>query len=160
MILVSICFGQIWGFWNSSPKHKNDFIIDVYSSLSFQAMKNIGTQTTLNSKDFHYIDAKPPETFLKISSFFDPQKKESHTDLSYVDLCTDFSCPLDVRSSHWTQIACCFRAVGCIFGELLNNSPLFPGENDIEQLCCVLRVLGTPNQKVWPVSFFYTSVHL
>ncbi|MBN3319401.1 CDK20 kinase, partial [Atractosteus spatula] len=41
-------------------------------------------------------------------------------------------------------------AVGCIFGELLNNSPLFPGENDIEQLCCVLRVLGTPNKKVWP----------
>ncbi|XP_041093081.1 cyclin-dependent kinase 20 isoform X2 [Polyodon spathula] len=42
------------------------------------------------------------------------------------------------------------RAVGCIFGELLNNSPLFPGENDIEQLCCVLRVLGTPNEKIWP----------
>ncbi|XP_029574186.1 cyclin-dependent kinase 20 [Salmo trutta] len=41
-------------------------------------------------------------------------------------------------------------AVGCIFGELLNNSPLFPGENDIEQLCCVLRVLGTPNQHIWP----------
>ncbi|KPP74303.1 hypothetical protein Z043_106543, partial [Scleropages formosus] len=41
-------------------------------------------------------------------------------------------------------------AVGCIFGELINNSPLFPGENDIEQLCCVLRVLGTPNQQVWP----------
>ncbi|XP_043390339.1 cyclin-dependent kinase 20 isoform X3 [Chelonia mydas] len=41
-------------------------------------------------------------------------------------------------------------AVGCIFAELLNNSPLFPGENDIEQLCCVLRVLGTPSQRVWP----------
>ncbi|XP_061186533.1 cyclin-dependent kinase 20-like [Saccostrea echinata] len=41
-------------------------------------------------------------------------------------------------------------AVGCIFGELLNNSPLFPGENDIEQLCQVLRVLGTPNEKIWP----------
>ena len=25
-------------------------------------------------------------------------------------------------------------AVGCIFGELINNSPLFPGENDIDQL--------------------------
>ena len=44
------------------------------------------------------------------------------------------------------------RAVGCIFGELVNNSPLFPGENDIEQLCCVLRVLGTPNEEIWPVS--------
>ncbi|XP_034027740.1 cyclin-dependent kinase 20 isoform X1 [Thalassophryne amazonica] len=41
-------------------------------------------------------------------------------------------------------------AVGCIFGELLNSSPLFPGENDIEQLCCVLRVLGTPTQDMWP----------
>ena len=41
-------------------------------------------------------------------------------------------------------------AVGCIFGELLNNSPLFPGENDIEQLCCVLRVLGTPTEETWP----------
>lgn len=41
-------------------------------------------------------------------------------------------------------------AVGCILGELLNGSPLFPGENDIEQLCCVLRVLGTPNPQIWP----------
>ncbi|XP_078394094.1 cyclin-dependent kinase 20 [Cetorhinus maximus] len=49
-------------------------------------------------------------------------------------------------------------AVGCIFGELLNNSPLFPGENDIEQLCCVLRVLGTPNQRTWPVSHSLTPL--
>jgi len=62
-----------------------------------------------------------------------------------------------------------YRAVGCIFGELLNNSPLFPvsftvstrmvysivqGESDIEQLYCVLRVLGTPNETVWPVMLF------
>uniref|UniRef100_A0A8C3WG24 Cyclin-dependent kinase 20 n=1 Tax=Catagonus wagneri TaxID=51154 RepID=A0A8C3WG24_9CETA len=40
-------------------------------------------------------------------------------------------------------------AVGCILGELLNGSPLFPGENDIEQLCCVLRILGTPSPQVW-----------
>uniref|UniRef100_A0A2I3GJV3 Cyclin-dependent kinase 20 n=1 Tax=Nomascus leucogenys TaxID=61853 RepID=A0A2I3GJV3_NOMLE len=42
------------------------------------------------------------------------------------------------------------RAVGCIMGELLNGSPLFPGENDIEQLCYVHRILGTPNPQVWP----------
>uniref|UniRef100_A0A0B6ZPS9 Cyclin-dependent kinase 20 n=1 Tax=Arion vulgaris TaxID=1028688 RepID=A0A0B6ZPS9_9EUPU len=41
-------------------------------------------------------------------------------------------------------------AVGCIFGELLNNSPIFPGETDIEQLCLVVKVLGTPNEKTWP----------
>ncbi|VDO13215.1 unnamed protein product [Rodentolepis nana] len=41
-------------------------------------------------------------------------------------------------------------AVGCIFGELINNSPIFPGENDIEQLWFVIRVLGTPTEKNWP----------
>lgn len=46
---------------------------------------------------------------------------------------------------------CLCRAVGCILGELLNGSPLFPGENDIDQLCCVIRILGTPSPQVWPV---------
>ena len=41
-------------------------------------------------------------------------------------------------------------AVGCIFGELLNNCPLFPGENDIDQLGLVIRHLGTPTEQVWP----------
>ncbi|KAI9360011.1 kinase-like domain-containing protein [Zopfochytrium polystomum] len=41
-------------------------------------------------------------------------------------------------------------AVGCIFGELLNHSPLFPGQNDIDQLYCVQSVLGTPTPCTWP----------
>lgn len=41
-------------------------------------------------------------------------------------------------------------AIGCILGELINLSPLFPGENDIDQLCVVLRVLGTPTEAIWP----------
>jgi len=41
-------------------------------------------------------------------------------------------------------------AVGCIFAELINMSPLFPGENDIDQLYRVHRALGTPDEKSWP----------
>lgn len=41
-------------------------------------------------------------------------------------------------------------AVGCIFGELLNKSPLFAGDTDIEQLSLVIRALGTPNEQNWP----------
>ncbi|XP_068208014.1 cyclin-dependent kinase 20-like [Palaemon carinicauda] len=41
-------------------------------------------------------------------------------------------------------------SVGCIFGEMLNNSPVFPGESDIDQLCVVLQILGTPNELTWP----------
>ncbi|KAJ8673418.1 hypothetical protein QAD02_004680 [Eretmocerus hayati] len=41
-------------------------------------------------------------------------------------------------------------AVGCIFGEMLNNSPLFPGDSDIEQLAIVLNHLGSPTAESWP----------
>ncbi|XP_054016859.1 cyclin-dependent kinase 20-like isoform X1 [Hylaeus anthracinus] len=46
-------------------------------------------------------------------------------------------------------------SVGCIFGELLNKSPLFPllflqGETDIEQLAIVLKYLGSPTSETWP----------
>ena len=41
-------------------------------------------------------------------------------------------------------------AVGCVLAELLNNCPLFPGENDIDQLGLVIRHLGTPTEEVWP----------
>ncbi|KAF7258023.1 hypothetical protein EG68_05956 [Paragonimus skrjabini miyazakii] len=40
-------------------------------------------------------------------------------------------------------------AIGCIFGELFNNSPIFPGENDIEQLWFVIRIMGTPKEDSW-----------
>lgn len=42
-------------------------------------------------------------------------------------------------------------AVGCVMGEMINNSPLFPGENDIDQLAVVLQALGTPTLESWPV---------
>lgn len=41
-------------------------------------------------------------------------------------------------------------SVGCIFGEMINRSPIFPGENDIDQLGIVIRALGTPNEAIWP----------
>jgi cell cycle related kinase len=41
-------------------------------------------------------------------------------------------------------------AIGCIFGEMINRSPIFPGQNDIDQLYQVQCVLGSPNSVVWP----------
>ena len=33
---------------------------------------------------------------------------------------------------------------GCILAELYSGYPLFPGENETEQLACMMEVLGTP----------------
>ncbi|KAG0454373.1 hypothetical protein HPP92_025677 [Vanilla planifolia] len=49
-----------------------------------------------------------------------------------------YSTPVDVWS------------VGCIFAEMVNQRPLFPGDSEIDELFKIFRVLGTPNEETWP----------
>lgn len=51
---------------------------------------------------------------------------------------TDYSWPVDIWS------------VGCIMAEMLTGRPLFPGKSEIDQLDKIFRVLGMPNDRVWP----------
>ena len=76
------------------------------------------------------------------------------------------------RPHHLTGVACCqawrrapeillgqdtyteavdMWAVGCIFGELLKNEPLFPAKSEVETLEHMTRLLGRPNEGIWPV---------
>uniref|UniRef100_A0A0E0J4T7 Protein kinase domain-containing protein n=3 Tax=Oryza TaxID=4527 RepID=A0A0E0J4T7_ORYNI len=41
-------------------------------------------------------------------------------------------------------------SVGCIFAEMVNQKPLFPGDSEIDELFKIFRVLGTPNEQSWP----------
>ncbi|CAI9093253.1 OLC1v1028717C3 [Oldenlandia corymbosa var. corymbosa] len=41
-------------------------------------------------------------------------------------------------------------SLGCIMAELLAKKPLFNGQNEIDQLVKIYKVLGTPNEKIWP----------
>lgn len=42
-------------------------------------------------------------------------------------------------------------SVGCVFGELLaNDGSFFPASSDIEQLCNIFEVTGTPSVEEWP----------
>ena len=43
-----------------------------------------------------------------------------------------YSTPVDVWS------------IGCIFAEMLNHKPLFPGDSEIDQLYKIFQVMGTP----------------
>ncbi|KAJ6818915.1 cell division control protein 2-like protein A [Iris pallida] len=49
-----------------------------------------------------------------------------------------YSTPVDIWS------------VGCIFAEMVNQRPLFPGDSEIDELFKIFRVLGTPNEDSWP----------
>lgn len=45
-------------------------------------------------------------------------------------------------------------AIGCIFGELLQRAPLFPGDADLDQLSKITEVLGTPTTEYWQVRVY------
>jgi cyclin-dependent kinase-like len=40
-------------------------------------------------------------------------------------------------------------ALGCIFGELIDGMPMFPGDNELDQLFLIQKCLGplTPDHK-------------
>ncbi|KAF5302706.1 hypothetical protein FQR65_LT08448 [Abscondita terminalis] len=41
-------------------------------------------------------------------------------------------------------------SIGCILAEMINKKPLFPGDSEIDQLYKIFKVLGTPDEKIWP----------
>ncbi|KAI8579488.1 hypothetical protein K450DRAFT_242350 [Umbelopsis ramanniana AG] len=41
-------------------------------------------------------------------------------------------------------------SIGCIFAELVRKEPLLPGRSEIEQLDKIFKLLGMPNDKIWP----------
>jgi len=49
-----------------------------------------------------------------------------------------YSTPVDIWS------------VGCIFAEMANGRPLFPGSSEKDQLHRIFKVLGSPNKLAWP----------
>ncbi|WOL13952.1 cyclin-dependent kinase B2-1-like [Canna indica] len=51
---------------------------------------------------------------------------------------THYSTPVDMWS------------VGCIFAELVTTQALFPGDSELQQLLHIFRLLGTPNEEIWP----------
>jgi serine/threonine protein kinase len=41
-------------------------------------------------------------------------------------------------------------SVGCIFAEMSNMKPLFPGQKEEDELIKIFKVVGTPTNESWP----------
>ncbi len=41
-------------------------------------------------------------------------------------------------------------SIGCIFAEMTMLRPLFPGDSEIDELLGIFRLLGTPDEDLWP----------
>ncbi|XP_036920522.1 dual specificity tyrosine-phosphorylation-regulated kinase 4 [Sturnira hondurensis] len=58
----------------------------------------------------------------------------------------------EVILGHPYNMAIDMWSLGCILAELYMGYPLFPGENEVEQLACIMEVLGLP-----PTRFIQTA---
>nr|XP_012638587.1 dual specificity tyrosine-phosphorylation-regulated kinase 4 isoform X2 [Microcebus murinus] len=58
----------------------------------------------------------------------------------------------EVILGHPYDMAIDMWSLGCIMAELYMGYPLFPGENEVEQLACIMEVLGLP-----PADFIQTA---
>lgn len=43
--------------------------------------------------------------------------------------------------------------MGCIMAELYTLTPLFPGNNEVDQMNKIIKVLGTPSKSDWPEGY-------
>ncbi|KAK9477414.1 kinase-like domain-containing protein [Lipomyces japonicus] len=41
-------------------------------------------------------------------------------------------------------------SIGCIFAEMVTRKPLFPGDSEIDEIFKIFRLMGTPDEDVWP----------
>ncbi|RZF41774.1 hypothetical protein LSTR_LSTR012291 [Laodelphax striatellus] len=41
-------------------------------------------------------------------------------------------------------------SLACIFAEMSNRKPLFPGDSEIDQIFRIFRTMGTPDESIWP----------
>ncbi|KAG8890931.1 hypothetical protein FRB98_002951 [Tulasnella sp. 332] len=41
-------------------------------------------------------------------------------------------------------------SVGCVFGELILNEPLFQAKNELDMVSMIFKLLGSPTEDVWP----------
>ncbi|KAF9414755.1 Cyclin-dependent kinase catalytic subunit [Podila epigama] len=41
-------------------------------------------------------------------------------------------------------------SAGCVFAELINGAPFFPGSSELTELYLIFQILGTPTEITWP----------
>ncbi|KAF5207820.1 Cyclin-dependent kinase [Thalictrum thalictroides] len=61
-----------------------------------------------------------------------------------------YRAPEILLGSHHYSTSVDVWSVGCIFSEMVNQRPLFPGDSEIDELFKIFRIMGTPNEETWP----------
>ena len=131
-----------------SPKGLSTKLI---RSLIYQMCKAV---SYLHKNNMIHRDVKPENLLidenlnLKLCDFGFARKINLNNNNDNVDNMTDYVATRWYRSPELLLTggmygpAVDYWAIGCIMGELADGNPMFPGDNEVDQLDCILKILG------------------
>ncbi|KAL4488782.1 hypothetical protein ABPG72_016435 [Tetrahymena utriculariae] len=93
------------------------------------------------------VNDKDDDKRLKICDFGSAKQLiSSEANISYI--CSRYyrAPELIFKSQHYTN-AIDIWSMGCVIAEMVLGEPLFPGENSLDQLVEIIRILGTPTRQ-------------
>ena len=89
---------------------------------------------------------------VKIADFGTAKKIPTKEDLTITEyVCTRwYRAPECVLRADYYNETSDIWAIGCIMAELYKLGPIFPGENEFDQINQIFKILGTPTKSRWP----------
>ena len=144
-----------------SPEGLNPKLI---RSLTFQMCKAVHY---LHTKNIIHRDVKPENLLidenmqLKLCDFGFARKICLNEENNNIGAMTDYVATRWYRSPelllsngiYGPEVD--YWAIGCIMGELADGNPMFPGENEVDQLDCIIKVLGNLPEDL--INMFYSN---
>ena len=114
----------------------------------------------LNDYDFNNINDNNNQLKIKIADFGTAKEIPLRNNMPMTDyVCTRwYRAPECVLRTDFYDEKIDVWAIGCIMAELYILGPIFPGENEFDQLHQILRILGTPTRGKWPWGYYQTEL--
>ena len=124
---------------------------ELIRSFVFQMCKAV---SYLHKNNMIHRDVKPENLLidenlnLKLCDFGFARKIKLNKQNNNVDTMTDYVATRWYRSPELLLSGGIYGpevdywAIGCIMGELADGNPMFPGENEVDQLDCIIKILG------------------
>ena len=144
-----------------SPKGLSPKLI---RSLVFQMCKSVAY---LHKNNMIHRDVKPENLLidenlnLKLCDFGFARKVKLNKQNNNIDTMTDYVATRWYRSPELLLSGGIYGpevdywAIGCIMGELADGNPMFPGEDEVDQLDCIIKILGNLPENL--VNMYYEN---